>query len=148
MENDFVTIKKYFYRFLKENGCFKKYFICKKSIHSIEICTPWLWLQDSYFFCSWCTTSEKDVFWWAISILWQYECVVNGLDKNIDISKLMSLITAYKKYYDNYKEYFNHNRQINTYTCVDINIILSLQEKVDNVNNNLIKMLCQKQTKF
>ena len=144
MENDFETIKKYFYRFLKENGCFYKYFICKKSVHSIESCAPWLWLQDAHFFCPWFTTSEKDVYWWAISILWQFECVANGfgLDNSVSISRLMALVSAYKRYYN------ICNKQINIDTCVDIKIISSLQEKVDNVNNNLIKMLCQKQTKF
>lgn len=146
MESDFWTIKKHFYRFLKENGCFNKYFTCKKSINSMEGSTPWLWIQDSSFFCPWFTTSEKDVYWWAISILWQFECVANGFDNSGSISKLMALVSAYKRYYSNHEEYYNHNK--NTDTCVDIKIILSLQEKVDNVNNNLIKMLCQKRTEF
>lgn len=142
MENDFGTIKKHFYRFLKENGCFNKYFICKKSRHSLEICTPWLWIQDSDFFCPWFTTSEKDVYWFAISILWQFECLVNKLDGNVNISNLMSMVSTYKKYYN------TNDRQMEMDTCVDVKIISSLQEKVDNINNNLIKMLCQKQTVF
>ena len=142
MESDFFIFKKHFYRFLKENGCFNKYFICKKSINGIESCAPWLWLQDSHFFCPWFTTSEKDVYWWAISILWQFECIANGLGNGGSISKLMALVSAYKRYYSIY------NKQMNIDTCVDIKIISSLQEKVDNVNNNLIKMLCQKQTEF
>ena len=142
MENDFWTIKKHFYRFLKENGCFNKYFICKKSRHSLERCTPWLWIQDSDFFCPWFTTSEKDVYWFAISILWQFECLVNKLDGNVNISNLMSRVSTYKKYYN------TNDRQMEMDTCVDVKIISSLQEKVDNINNNLIKMLCQKQTVF
>ena len=142
MENNLETIKKYFYRFLKENGCFSKYFICKKNIVSIENYAPCLWLQDSRIFCTWFTTSEKDVYWWAISILWQFECIVNRFDNKGSINKLIAAVTVYKKHYNIY------NGQMNMDTCVDIKIISLLQEKVDNINNNLTKMLCQKRKEF
>ena len=62
------------------------------------------WIQDINVFCIWSDSQEKDVFWWAISLLWQYEYFAI-LAKNGDaLLRLRGNISSYLDYYSKVNE--------------------------------------------
>lgn len=74
-------------RFLKEKGVYAR----ALKIHSkglfnervirerLFIIKPSQWIQDGSVFCSWRRTSEGDLFWWSVSILWQITCLEHDI---------------------------------------------------------------------
>ena len=78
---------KIYKRFLKENGVYKRvieihcngtYYDRKKRkfptcLEHFGILT---WIQNSNCFCTWYYTKEGDLFWYALSVLWQMHCYI------------------------------------------------------------------------
>lgn len=113
----FDEVKKRYERFLKEMGVYKRavdihsgrvHGLYKRSIaYPVVIKNntyPRTWIQSSGTFCTWSRTPEKDVFWWGISLLWQYECqenkiIVDGFNYNYNALYLAQDFKRYLEYY-------------------------------------------------
>lgn len=90
---------KHFMRFLKEKGIYKRAFniITDKNncYHKnatyvnygsrLRMIAPKEWIQSGTSFCMWSDTPEKDIFWWGMSILWNYECMEREITYNYKI---------------------------------------------------------------
>ena len=115
----FDEVKKRYERFLKEMGVYKRAIdihsrrenvLPKRGIayqSKLKANTfPRSWIQSSGTFCTWSRTPEKDVFWWAISLLWQYECNENNilLDGYNYVNNGMDLKDNFRRYL----EYYNN----------------------------------------
>jgi hypothetical protein len=106
---------KIYKRFLKDNGVFKRTLDIhckgtykKPKIYRFPDClkrTSTLgWIQDSDCFCTWCHTREGDLFWWALSLLWQEQCYLSG-EYNIENKKHLSYIISFL---NNINSFFNY----------------------------------------
>ena len=136
----FDEVKKRYERFLKEMGVYKRAIdihsgrvneLSKRNIAYQAIIKtntyPRSWIQSNGTFCTWSRTPEKDVFWWAISLLWQYECCENDilLDGYNYVHNVMYLKEDFKRYL----EYYN-NIGDEKNSSISINTLEKLKEKI------------------
>lgn len=109
-----AIIFKFFKRFLKENGIYKRsmwlfthdmIYGRKKSIYDLlnKDIDPVCWIKDARLFCVWAKTPERDKFWWEKHICWEYEyyCYCEKNNKRCFISKqlILSDIINYSNFY-------------------------------------------------
>ena len=136
----FDEVKKRYERFLKEMGVYKRAIdihsgrvneLSKRNIAYQAIIKtntyPRSWIQSNGTFCTWSRTPEKDGFWWAISLLWQYECCENDilLDGYNYVHNVMYLKEDFKRYL----EYYN-NIGDEKNSSISINTLEKLKEKI------------------
>ena len=136
----FDEVKKRYERFLKEMGVYKRAIdihsgrvneLSKRNIAYQAIIKtntyPRSRIQSNGTFCTWSRTPEKDVFWWAISLLWQYECCENDilLDGYNYVHNVMYLKEDFKRYL----EYYN-NIGDEKNSSISINTLEKLKEKI------------------
>ena len=141
----FDEVKKRYERFLKEMGVYKRAIdIHSKSVNGLpkrgiayqakikSNTYPRSWIQSSGTFCTWSRTPEKDVFWWAISLLWQYECYENNilLDGYNYVHNVMFLKDDFRRYL----EYCDNIRNEKNFSSVSINTLEKLKEKIIEVS--------------
>lgn len=153
----FKEVKKRYERFLKEMGVYKRAIdihsgrinvLPKKNIAYQAIIKantfPRSWIQSSGTFCTWSRTPEKDVFWWAISLLWQYECNENSimLDGNNYVHNVMYLKEDFRRYL----EYYNNIGNEKNYSSISINTLEKLKEKIIEASA-IINEKCLKDSK-
>ena len=132
---DVTITKKRFFRFLKEMGVYSRCIEIYKEHKGFLRYRPFLdydpssWIQSSSMFCTWFSTKEGDMFWWAISLLWQYECHVNGYDKLKTPERIMEESSDFFNYFDTF---LNSSR-----TSVSPEKLCELREKIVDINNKL-----------
>jgi hypothetical protein len=141
----FDEVKKRYERFLKEMGVYKRAIeihsgrvngLCKRNIAYPTIIKantyPRSWIHSSGTFCTWSRTPEKDVFWWAISLLWQYECYENNilLDGYSYVHNIMFLKDDFRRYL----EFYNNIGDEKKYSSISINTLEKLKEKIIEVS--------------
>ena len=139
----FDEVKKRYERFLKEMGVYKRAI----EIHSgrkiayqdiIKANTyPRSWIQSCGTFCTWSKTPEKDVFWWAISLLWQYECHENRI--LLDGNNYVHDVKYLKHDLGRYLEFYNNIGDEKKYSSISINTLEKLKEKIIEVSSIIDK---------
>ena len=141
----FDEVKKRYERFLKEMGVYKRAIdihsrrenvLPKRGIayqSKLKANTfPRSWIQSSGTFCTWSRTPEKDVFWWAISLLWQYECYEN--DILLDGYNYVHNVMYLKEDFRRYLEYYNNIGDEKGCSSISINTLEKLKEKIIEVS--------------
>ncbi len=136
----FDEIKKRYERFLKEMGVYKRVIdihsgrvngLPKRNISYQTIIKantyPRSWIQSCGTFCTWSRTPEKDVFWWAISLLWQAECIENDIYTS-DEYRLTD-----EQLIEDFRRYLAYLKMdgIKENTSISINTIANLKDKVE-----------------
>jgi hypothetical protein len=136
---DVTITKKRFFRFLKEMGVYSRCIEIYKEHKGLLRYRlfldydPYFWIQNPSMFCGWCSTKEGDMFWWAISLLWQYECYINGYVNGYNELKLPENIM---KDLSDFFEYFNIFSK-GFRTSVSSEKLYELKEKLVDINNKL-----------
>jgi len=134
----FEEAKKRYERFLKEMGVYRRaiqihtYGTGKRRYGYPTIlkinCHVRSWIQSSGTFCTWLRTPEKDVFWWAISLLWQYECYENRI--LLDDTNYVPDVKFLNDDFRRYLEYYNNIGDEKKYSSISINTLEKLKDKI------------------
>jgi len=146
----FDEVKKRYERFLKEMGVYKRAIeihskrtneLSKTNIayqFALKANTyPRSWIQSCGTFCTWSKTPEKDVFWWAISLLWQYECHENRI--LLDGNNYVHDVKYLKHDLGRYLEFYNNIGDEKKYSSISINTLEKLKEKIIEVSSIIDK---------
>lgn len=137
---DRLTVSKHYIRFLKEQGVYRRALSLHKrnlngNVKNIFLTyRPATWVENASAFCVWSQTSEGDIFWWPISILWQCECVLNQYDEYNTPDGMVRLIDVYIDFF---------NRHIGEeITNIPKDTIGKLKNKLRIVRKKMLKMRC------